>query len=544
MEAVTATAPAAPAPRLKRSASRARDLGVVGAALVLLCAVAYGPHVFDGGFYWDDWQLAARARYPPLSSPDFSGPVDLSLLHYRPLLGLLLPAIHLTLGPHPAAHILLGLALNVLTALCFFALLRELRLAAVPAALMAALSLIFPWSDSMRLWSTAAINSLGVTLYLLGTIAALHGLRAADRRRRRALGALAVVLVVIAVLTYEVAAAAALLSVFLYAREVPRREAVRRWLVDVVAVVAAAGFVAVNTPRSMEPLPKLIDHGFQILGQSLTLLARAVEPFGAPPRGIVLGAIAGLVAAALIVRARLAAGDPGRAALGAWLLVAACGAVGVLAGYALLVPADHHYLPLAPGVINRINLLAALPYSALIVALAMVAGILALGRRATPGHGPLLVAGVLCALVGAGWLHRTIDDRELWDRAAARQEQVLSALARSLPADRPRGSTAYTFGAPHYVAPDIPVFSVSWDLKGAIRLRLADRTLRGFAIDLRGLIACRRRTVEPLGFAYDALDAAPYGRAYFVDVRSARAVRIDSRAACERERARISPVYR
>ena len=50
--------------------------------------------------------------------------------------------------------------------------------------------------------------------------------------------------------------------------------------------------------------------------------------------------------------------------------------------------------------------------------------------------------------------------------------------------------------------------------------------------------------VEPLGFAYDAKDAAPYGRAYFVDVRSARAVRIDSRAACERERARISPVYR
>ena len=389
MEAATATAPAELAPRRKRRTSRARELAIVGAALVLLCAVAYGSHVFDGGFYWDDWQLAARARYPPLSSPDFSGPIDLGLLRYRPLLGLLLPGIHVTLGPHPAAHILLGLALNVLTALCFFALLRELRMAAVPAALMAALSLIFPWSDSMRLWSTAAINSLGVTLYLLGTIAALYGLRAAGRRRRRALGALAVVLVVVAVLTYEVAAAAALFSVFLYAREVPRREAVRRWLVDVVAVVAAAGFVAVNTPRSMEPLPKLIDHGWEILGQSVTLLARAVEPFGAPPRGIVLGAVAALVTAALVVRARLAAADPARAALGLWLLVAACGAVGVLAGYALLVPADHHYLPLAPGVINRINLLAALPYSALVVALSMLAGILALGRRATPGHGPL-----------------------------------------------------------------------------------------------------------------------------------------------------------
>jgi hypothetical protein len=523
---------------------RAREAAIVAAGLVVLCAVAYGPHVFDGGFYWDDWQLAARARFPPLHSADFSGPIDLSLLAYRPLLALLLPGVHALLGLHPAAHILLGLVLNVLTALCFFAYLRELRVPAFPAGLMAALTLIFPWSDSMRLWATASINTVGVILYLLGTIAALRGLGAGSPRRRRLLGAIGVVLVVLGVLTYEVAAAAALLSVFLYAREVPRRVAVRRWLVDVVAVVAAAGFVALNTPRRKESLAGMVDHGFDILRESASLLARAVEPFGAAPRGLVLVAVAALVAAALILRSRLAPGSPARAELGRWLLLAGAGAVAVLASYALLVPADGHYLPLAPGVNNRINLLAALPYAVLVVALAMLAGTLALGRGERSATGPALLATGLCAVVGAGWLHRTIDDRRAWDRAAADQDRVLQAIEAAVPDDRPRGSTLYTFGAPTYAADQIPVFSVSWDLKGAARLRLDDRSLTAYAIDPRGQIACRPERVEPLGPSYEPRESAAYGRAFFVDVPARGAVRIDGRAQCERERARLLPGYR
>jgi len=56
------------------------------------------------------------------------------------------------------------------------------------------------------------------------------------------------------VLTYEVAAAAILLMVLLYAREVGWRAALRRWPADIVAVVGALLVVALNTPRSKEPL--------------------------------------------------------------------------------------------------------------------------------------------------------------------------------------------------------------------------------------------------------------------------------------------------
>jgi hypothetical protein len=523
---------------------RAREIAIVTAGLVVLCAVAYGPHVFDGGFYWDDWQLAARARFPPLHSPDYEGPIDLVLLGYRPVLALLLPATHAVLGPHPAAHILFGLALNVATMVCFFAYLRELDVPAVPAGLMACLALIFPWSDSMRLWSTAAINTVGVILYLLGTIASLHGVRATDPRRRRKLAILGVTLIVLGVLTYEVAAAAALLSVFLYAREIPWRAAVRRWAVDVVAVVAAAAWVAIHTPRTTEPFGEMIDHGVDIVGESARLLALAVEPFGTPPRGVVLIPLVLLVAVAVVVWARAGAEDPRRDALRRWLVITAAAAIGVLASYALLVPADSHYRPMAPGVINRINLLAGLPYSVLVVALAMLVGILALGRGPRRAWGPVALATCLTAVVGAGWLHRTIDDRRDWDRAAARQEAVLDAIERSVPRGLPPGAVLYVFGELQYVAPEIPVFSVSWDLKGAARLRLDKRDLAAYAIAPGGFIACRRDRVEPLGYAYDDANSAPYGKAYFVDVRVPRAVRIDSQATCERERARISPVYR
>ncbi|MGI8595092.1 MAG: hypothetical protein ACR2ML_12140 [Solirubrobacteraceae bacterium] len=544
LPADTPTGPPAPPPGSGGRRTCARDLGLLLLGLVALCALAYGPHVLDGGFYWDDWQLAARVRFPPGSSPDFSGPIDLGLLAYRPLLALLLPAVHLLLGPRPELHILLGLALNVATAACFFAFLRELGIERGPAGLMAALALIFPWSDSMRLWATAAINSVGVLLFLLAMVAALRGLRARGRGRGGRLTVLALVLLALGVLTYEVAAAAALLSVFLYRREVGWGAAVRRWGLDALVVVAATAWVALNTPRSMESLRGLIDHGLDVLDDSVTLLARAVEPFGAPPRGIALTGVAVLVLGALLVRGRLPATAPARGELGRWLAVAGAAVVGVLASYALIVPADRHYLPFAPGVNNRINLLAALPYATLVVALSMIAATLAFARRAPRPWAPMALAVLLCSVVGVGWLDRTVENRRDWDRAAAEQERVLAALERAVPPDRPPSSTVYSFGVRQYVREGIPVFSVSWDLKGAARLRLDDRTLRAFSIAPEGRLACRGSGVEPLGSAYDRNEAAVYGRALFVDVRTARAAAIENSADCRRERARMSSAYR
>src|SRR4051794_20623524 len=218
------------------------ELAACAVALLALAGAVFGSHIVDGGFYWDDWQLAARARFPPLSSPDYHGVLDLTLLGYRPVLALLLPAVHAVLGFHMWLHLALALLLAVATALCFHTLLREVGLPPLHAAAIAALSMVFPWSDSMRLWSTAAVNTVGVCLYLLGTVAALRGLRARGRRAA-VLGATGAVLYALSILTYEVAAATALLSILLYARVVPWWRAWRRWAVDVVAVGTSLAFV-------------------------------------------------------------------------------------------------------------------------------------------------------------------------------------------------------------------------------------------------------------------------------------------------------------
>ena len=136
---------------------------LVLAGLTVLCAAVYGQWVSDGGFFWDDWQLAARQRFPPLGDPNYSGSLDLVLLHYRPLLALMLPAAHAVLGSDPTGHILLALAINVLTSVCLFAYLRALRAQAVPAALAAALTLVFapPVIDQHTQWVERADGGRG-----------------------------------------------------------------------------------------------------------------------------------------------------------------------------------------------------------------------------------------------------------------------------------------------------------------------------------------------------------------------------------------------
>ena len=82
------------------------------------------------------------------------------------------------------------------------------------------------------------------------------------------------------------------------------------------------------------------------------------------------------------------------------------------------------------------------------------------------------------------------------------------------------------------------------DLNGAVRLRLRDRRLRSYPIPPDGLLACRRGKVEPLGISFAPRDGAPYGRAYFIDVPTGRAICIEDRAGCERARALVLRGYR
>ena len=214
---------------------RAREVALYVAALAALAGLVYGSHVVHGGLYWDDWRNAATTRYSP---EGFAGPFDLRLIAYRPLLGLTLPLPHLAFGTAAGPHIALALALAVAVSACVVAVLRRLGLARVHAAAIGALALVFPWSDSTRLWATGGINNLAVALLLLALLAGLAGLGAAGRRRI-ALRIASPALYALSVLTYEATAVAALLSLPIYAIQVGWRPALAWWRVDALAVVLA-----------------------------------------------------------------------------------------------------------------------------------------------------------------------------------------------------------------------------------------------------------------------------------------------------------------
>ena len=149
-----------------------------------------------------------------------------------------------------------------------------------------------------------------------------------------------------------------------------------------------------------------------------------------------------------------------------WLASGGLGALCVAAGYVLFVPALPHYQPLAPGTTNRMNVLAAVGYAVLVYALVRLAF-----RRV-----PIVAAFALIA-IGVGYAVQVIDDRGGWERSTREQQRVLASIPRP-----PPGTTVYTFRAPTFAAPGVPVFSLPFDLKAAVRLRYDNPSLAAYPI--------------------------------------------------------------
>jgi hypothetical protein len=174
-----------------------------------------------------------------------------------------------------------------------------------------------------------------------------------------------------------------------------------------------------------------------------------------------------------------------------------------------------------------------------LAAVGFVILVCALVRVASPR--PAIAAIVLLA-IGAGYVVRVLDDQEGWQRSAEVQEQVLDAVRTTLP-DPPEGATIYTFNAPSFVAPEIPAFSLSFDLHAAVRLAYDDGSLHAYPVRGLDVIRCEERRLHPVGGTYTRADhGARYGEAFFVDVRERTVVRIDDREQCRREAVRLVSV--
>ena len=507
------------------------ELLAVGVALTLVAAAAYGAWLGVGGFYSDDWANAAGYRFA--EAPRYWSSVgDLaSVLGGRPLLAVFLPIPHALFGVAPGPHLALALALGIATSLCLYVLLRTLEMAPVHAAAIAALSLLFPWSDSIRLWPTASINSLSVCFFLIGLVVALRGF---DHRGRRAIAMHggADVLYLLSVLTYEASAAAALLAGFLYIGRGSPASVGKRWAADVAVVFGALVYSLATTVSSRHvgsPLERLEDMG-PFGRESMLLLASALEPggtIGRPIQALVLALAAGVVAAALFRLRRHA--DP---VLRAWLRWIVIAVAGVGAAYAVFLGSHLH--PLDPGIDNRINVYAGLAYC--LLAYSVVACAARLVFRS-----PLRAAATTVAVaiaIGAGYAVRLADDQSAWQRASERQVDLLDSAEHGL-LPLPPESTVLSFGVPAQTAPEVPIFNRSWDLSGALRIRSGRPSLHAFPVFEGVEVRCGPGLSVDGGAGYGAYRLG-YGRLFFLDPElGARQIR--SRRQCANALSRFRP---
>jgi hypothetical protein len=502
---------------------------LVAAALLLGAGLAYGPHVVNGGFAVDDWIHAAAAHHA-------SSIGELLTFYwgetaYRPLLVVYVPLSHSILGTEPWGHHALSLVLATWVSTALYAVLRRLSIPRPHALTIALLVLLFPWSDSIRLWATAGHISLGIALMLTGVALALRGLdalAAGATARGRRFHVAAIALYAASVLTYEVAGTLLLLVGVLYLGRAPWPVVWRRWLVDAAAVVACLLWNYLSGDR-FDRLTggEMVDHAQAIVEGGATVLALAAVP-AADATALVLSGIAAVLVAAAAWARRARDGDL-RAQLRRWLLVAGSGLTAMAASWLLYVPAPPYYQPLQPGIGNRVNALAAIgivlvAYAAIVLAATMAARLLPRWR-----HAATVLSLSLAALVAVGYVDRVRVDLGAWARAAAVSDQALAAIETAVPSPAP-GTTIYNFGQPGNELPGVPILGAN--LQPALQVLYDDASVTGYPVLEGAAIGCRRTRMTLVGPGLRGQKGARYGQAYFVDTPSASARPIDSRAAC------------
>jgi len=526
---------------LGRAALAAREVVVAGVLLAALGALVFAPHVRSGGFQTDDWSTAAVYRFAPAPRYENAARFQRSILGGRPLMARAQPLPHAVFGGRFGWHLALAVALGVLASLACFTVLRLAGLAPLYALGAAGLALVFPWSDATRLWPIGAMNLLGPLAAAGGLALALRGLGC---RGARAIawhgGALA--LYAVALGSYEAVAGIELFFGVLYVAGAGWRAAWPRWLAD-IAVVVPIVLWAQSVSSDVRPAP-----GTQSIrrdlgpfaGDALEVVVRALTPFG--PLGALPAALA-LPAAGLWLARRRRGDRDSDGELRRWGVAAGLCAVATVAAWVPFVGSG--LLPGFGGINNRGNMVAAFTLGALAVSLAGLGATAALGTRR-----PLLtgaVAALAIAVLGAGYAYRVRSDIIRWDRATTLQAEVLDVLGRTVPRPAP-GSMLYVAGYPPMVDPGVSVFSVPWDLDGAVKLRYGDPTLRALPVAAGVVFECGPAGVVPrvsslpdglYGSGYGVTQGARYGGAVLVDAARGQATVVRDAAGCRRATARL-----
>lgn len=507
-----------------------REVLLAWVILASVAALAFFPHVRHGGFYSDDWSNGALSLLPPAGpglAHAISAFADLTI--YRPVLVIYVPLAYAVFGLHLHVYLVWTAVLALCVAGLLYGVLRTLGVPWIHALVIAALTLVFPWFDSTRLWFTATQLSLSISFFLGGLWLALSGLSRESGRRHAG----AVFLYLLSILTYEITLPLVAVIGLLYVLRVGWPRARVAWAVDFVVAIAAGIWVAVHTERTASGLSGDVSHLGKIITNGGTLFGRSLVPLGPQQTTLALCAV-GLV---LLVGATVYFLNAGtsreftRWGLGSWLLLAVGGLLVAAVGWVAFIPADPYYTPSVYGVTNRVNGLSGL---GLVIgaygAFGIVGNLVGRLRWGPPGALALAVTLLFAATLGASYesvLHRHIG---IWNSAYAAERKGLDQLGDRYPR-MPSGSTLFVAGYPAYQAPGVPILSANWDLDGMVELEYDDPSLDAFPV-IEGLkVACRPTGVRLAGVGAPE-KVAPYGKARLFDLASGRSARPLNRRKC------------
>jgi hypothetical protein len=524
---------------LAPAALTGRELATCALGLGLLAAVTFLSHIRHGSFYADDWGVLLLVKFGPAHSS-----VIHTLFQYygrRPGQVLWYAVLESVFGYNAHLQLTLAALLLVGEVLCVYALLRTLGMVVLHAALIAALLLVFPFSDSLWLWSIQTTSTLTAGLYAIGILLALRALESAGGRAL-ALHAASLALYLVALLSYEWFATIGCLVGLLYVYRVGWRRAGIRWAIDVVVIVGAVAFgkLALSdrvTPYRTQTLSGMVRHAGDIARAGARVIASAAVPVGRLDYRVVLGVLALLMVVAALTCVLLPLADPARPALARWLAVAAAGLLVTAAAWAIFAPGISYYSPDAPGTGNRVNGLAGIGIVIFLYASAMLLGTLVLRARGRSRTGRAAsVMAVACALfLAAGYMHRASADSSVWNRAANAQRRLLADLHALVP--RPPDNArfyAYNFHTGVAAAASVPVFDYPWELGSAIKSSYANGSLGGVVLNARTRWKCGAHYLAATTGPYTSPTGTGYGKAFLVDVQAGRVVRVTSAAQCAR----------
>ena len=514
-------------------------LGLAG-LLVLVAVLVYGDHARLGGWVGDAW--LTRAWYAVYPHTDFFSTVghflDLESMAARPANAVYRVALNGLFGADTGAWYGWQIGSGVVMCLALYALMRELGVRYFDAAAVVTLLVVFPAASSVWLWSPIVHASLSIALGAVGFILALRGFAAAGRRRLVLHGA-SLLLFVVSLLLYEVCLPFFLASFLLYALRAPRRDAVRRWLADLLVLVPLALLVSgASAAEGGNGVGGAIDHAGAMAGQLPGLLLGTLLPFdGAQPLAFV--ALLALYGWAGWTVRRHGQQDPLRRRLWALLGIAAAGLVVAFLGYLIYVPGLDYYRPLAEGIADRVNAVPALGWTLFLYAtLAILATLVTQKLRQAPLVALAGTAAMALAL-GLSWVSPIEEESSRYVEAYEEGQRMMGIVERAVP-DPPRDSAIWTFAQPVEISPGIPVFANYWNMTAAAALRYHDHSIRSFVGLLGTRFRCTPKGVVPVGAEYPAPRpnhlgrfGSRYGRTFFVDTVNGQFAEVDSRARCQ-----------